>query len=81
MKLRGERYAEPYTLSTGTTGTHRGIRYTFEVVDDRDPSTVTATERGVSSPVFHDPNMPIGEALAERWRQSREDLIREIFEP
>jgi hypothetical protein len=81
LQLRGKRYAEPYTLSTGTQGVSRGIRYEFIIEDEADRGGAPAGIPLQQSLIFHRANMPIGESLVNRWRVSKDGIIREIFGP
>jgi hypothetical protein len=81
LQLRGKRYEEPYTLSTGTQGVSRGIRYEFIIEDEADRTGVPAGMPLQKSLIFYRSNMPIGEPLVNRWRASKEQVIREIFGP
>jgi hypothetical protein len=80
LQLIGRRYAESYTLSTGTKGVSRGIRYEFLVVDELSLANVPSGGAPKKSLMFYRPNMPTGEQLVDRWRISRDRVIKDIFE-
>lgn len=79
LELIGTRFAEPYTLSTGTQGVSRGIRYRFEVKDELEQSGRRPLEPTLKALMVHRANMPIGERLVERWRVAKEQLIGDLF--
>ncbi len=79
LRLVGTSYAEPYTLSTGTKGVSKGIRYRFEVDDAMDRTGVPTGGSATKSLIFHRPGMPIGESLIDRLNASPSAVIDEIF--
>ncbi|WP_309678355.1 hypothetical protein [Polaromonas sp.] len=81
MQLIGRRYAEPYTLSTGTKGVSRGIRYEFLVVDELSRASIPSGGPPGKSLMFYRPNMLIGEQLVNHWRISKDQVMKEIFGP
>ena len=84
LLLEGTSYSEPYTLSTGTKGTRKGIDYRFRTEDEMESqlprvAAWTSGARPSRSLFFHDPRMPIGARLVEQWRASRTAVIEHIF--
>ncbi|HEX6827689.1 MAG TPA: hypothetical protein VF104_01785 [Burkholderiales bacterium] len=86
LVLDGSSYTEEFTYSTGRKSTTSGVRYRFEVRDEMESQLAGLRERhpGKAMPagkalMFHDPQMPIGEPLANAWRASREAVIARIF--
>lgn len=73
LVLAGTSYSERTTLSTGREVHSSGIRYQFRVVDE------SGGNADAKALMFHDPGMPIGVQLQERWERSRTDLIESIF--
>lgn len=86
LVLDGTSYTEEFTYSTGRKSTISGVRYRFQVRDEMQDqlSGLAAGAPGqalpaVKSLMFHAPNMPIGEALVNEWRASKETTIARIF--
>ncbi|HEX9183292.1 MAG TPA: hypothetical protein VF876_08545 [Burkholderiales bacterium] len=71
LVLDGKTRSGTTTLSTGRVIQESGVSYQF-VVRDEGPA-------GPRALMFHDPRMPIGDALVEDWRKSRRQLIERIF--
>jgi hypothetical protein len=71
LVLDGKTRSGTTTLSTGRVIQESGVSYKF-VVRDEAPA-------GPRSLMFHDPKMPIGDALVEEWRKSRRAVIERIF--
>ncbi|QHE75878.1 hypothetical protein [Hydrogenophaga sp. PBL-H3] len=73
LRLQGTRFEEAVTLSTGTQYTARGVRYRFEVANEApaQPAQVTRLLR-------HQADMPMGDALAARWKADAAGLEREL---
>jgi hypothetical protein len=86
LQLRGTRYAETSTLSTGKTVSTSGVRYAFVVEDAEAEDQGILARRGTiaggaptKSLMFQRDAMPIGQGLQEAWQRSREQLIADIF--
>jgi len=79
LQLRGERYEETYTLSSGTSGVSRGVRYQFAILDNLDLIDLPTGTQANKSLIIHRPNMPIGERLVNEWQESKNRLIADIF--
>lgn len=73
LRLEGTTYEEEVQLSTGARYTARGIRYRFEVADEA-PAQPAQLKRLMR----HDPDMPIGDRLAARWKADAAGLAREL---
>ena len=71
LVLDGTTRSGTTTLSTGRVVQESGVSYKF-VVRDEAPA-------GPKSLMFHDPKMPIGDALVEEWRKSRRAAIERVF--
>lgn len=73
LRLEGTSYVEDVRLSTGTQYTARGVRYAFRVTDD------AAEAPGQTKRLMqHQPGMPMGDRLVERWRADAPALEREL---
>ncbi|WP_373077545.1 hypothetical protein [Zhongshania sp.] len=81
LQLIGKRYAEPYTLSTGSTGVSKGIRYEFSVIEALSSKRLPSGRPAETSLIVQRPNMLIGEQLIDRLGISPEQVIAEIFGP
>jgi hypothetical protein len=71
LVLEGSTRPGSTTLSTGRVVQERGIAFTPRIEDQGVP--------GAKSLMFHDPAMPIGQALQEQWQASRRAVIERIF--
>jgi hypothetical protein len=81
LELVGTRYTRTYTLSTGTRSVSAGIDYEARVIDELDRTPPATGSPPRKSLIFHRPNMLIGDRLYLGLQASREQVIREIFEP
>lgn len=73
LRLEGQRYAEPVTLSTGTSYVARGVRYTFKVEDEG-----SGAPGAVRHLMRHVPDMPIGDHLQAQWKADATALARRL---
>ena len=73
LRLEGARYAEDVKLSTGTAYVARGLRYRVQVEDE------AADAAGqVKRLMRHVPDLPIGDALQQRWKADAAGLARSV---
>lgn len=80
LQLVGTRYTETFTYSTGRVSTSSGIRYVFVVQDEGAAGRAPfAGASPVTSLMFVQPDMPIGEPLVRAGQGAREETITRIF--